>query len=53
MFKKFFIYPLVPIPYNPSLNFCEPLKNNSQSYAQTKTKAFHVTKFVIALVKGF
>ena len=36
MFEKFFIYPLARVHYNPSLNFYYPLKNNSQSYAQTK-----------------
>ena len=47
MSKKFFIH------YNPSLSLCEPLKNNSQSYAQTNVKPFYCTKCVIAPVKGF
>ena len=33
--------------------FYQPLKNNSQSYAQTKIKRFPCTKFVIAPIKGF
>ena len=53
MFKKFYIYPLAPGHSNASPTFYKPLKNNSQSYAQTKIKPFYCTKFVIAPVKGF
>ena len=52
MFKKFFIYPLALVHYNPSLTFYEPLRNNSESYVQTKSKPFYFRKFVITLVKG-
>ena len=53
MFKKPFIYPLAHAQYNPSSTFYYPLKNNFQSYAQTKVKPFYCTKFVMAPVKGF
>ena len=53
MFKKFFMYPLAPVHYNPSLKFYYPLKNNSHCYAQTKIKPFYYTQFVIAPIKGF
>ena len=53
MFKKFFIYPLALVHYNPSLTFYEPLRNNSESYVETKSKPFYFRKFVITLVKGF
>ena len=53
MFKKFFVHPLAPVHYNPSLTFYQPLKNNSRNYAQTKMKSFLCVKFVIAPVKGF
>ena len=52
MFKKFFIYSLALVHYNPSLTFYEPLRNNSESYVQTKSKPFYFRKFVITLVKG-
>ena len=52
MFKKFFIYPLALVHYNPSLTFYEPLRNNSESYVETKSKPFYFRKFVITLVKG-
>ena len=44
--NSFFIYPLAP-----ELHLLSFIKNNSQSYAQTKIKPFHCTKFVFRLVK--
>ena len=46
-------FKLSPARYNPSPTVYQPLKNNSQSFTQTKMKPFYCTKFVIAPVKGF
>ena len=50
--KSFLIYSFGPAHYNSSLTFYLPLKNNTQSYVQTKIKPFYCTKFVIAPAKG-